>query len=90
MAIPIPLALSLLTMALKKAKATNITDIKQPMVIIMSPTLSGELTNNGIPAPTKNAKTMDSESPKNKLNHIFFRWIGWLNKSSTNSELLYK
>jgi hypothetical protein len=90
MAIPIPLALSLVKIELKNAKAVKIIEIKQPIAIIINPTPFGELIKSGIPAPTKNAKTIDKERPKNKLIHIFFRLIGWLNKSSMNSALLYK
>ena len=90
MAIPIPFALSLVIIELKNAKAVKIIVIKQPLMSIMKPMLSGELINNGIPAPTKNAKIIDSESPRNKLIQIFPRLMGWLNSSSINSALLYK
>ncbi len=71
MAIPIPFALSRVIIELKNAKAVKITVIKQPLTSIITPMLSGELINNGIPAPTKNAKIIDSESPRNKLIQIF-------------------
>jgi hypothetical protein len=90
MAIPIPFALSRVRMELKKAKATNITEIKHPTIIIIMPKLSGALMNNGIPAPIKKAKIIDSDNARNKLNHIFFLFIGWLNNNSINSEELYK
>ena len=90
MEIPIPLALSLVRIELKNAKATNITEIKEPTKIIIIPTLSGALIKRGIPAPIKKAATIDNDNPRNKLNQIFFRFTGWLNKSSINSELLYK
>ena len=59
-----------------KAKATNIMEIKQPLSNIIKPILSGELTNNGIPAPIKNAKTIADDNPKNKLNQIFLLLMG--------------
>ena len=89
-AMPIPFALSLVTIALRKANATKIRDIKQPIRIIIIPILSGEKISKGMPAPTKKASTIDKDKPKNKLSHIFLLFIGWLNKSSINSELLYK
>ena len=90
MAIPIPFDLSLVRIELKKANATKTSEIKQPTVSIINPTESAAYTNNGIPAPIKKAKIIDQDNPRNKLNHIFFRLIGWLNRSSINSELLYK
>ena len=90
MDIPMPFALSLVMIELKKANATKMTEIRQPTRIIIKPTVSGAFTKSGIPAPTKKAKTIDSESPRNKLSHIFFRLMGWLNNNSINSELLYR
>jgi len=75
-AIPIPLALSRVKMALKNAKATNTTEIKHPIIIIIKPTESGELISSGIPAPTKNAKTIEIESPKTNSTIFFsFDWL---------------
>ena len=73
---PIPFALSRVKIELKKAKATKIMEIKQPLSNIIMPTLSGELTNNGIPAPIKKAKTIAVDNPKNKLNQIFLLFMG--------------
>ncbi len=90
MEMPIPLALSRVRIELKNAKATKIKEIKQPTTSIIIPTLSGALTKSGIPAPIKKAATIDNDNPKNKLSQIFLRFMGWLNKSSINSALLYK
>ena len=76
MASPIPFALSRVRIELKKAKATKIIEIKQPLSNIINPMLSGELINNGIPAPIKKAKTIADESPINKLSQIFLLFIG--------------
>ena len=75
-AIPIPFALSRVKIELKKANAVNIVVIKHPLTNIITPMLSGELINNGIPAPTKNASIIEKESPRNKLIHIFLLLIG--------------
>ncbi|CAM3284553.1 hypothetical protein FLLO111716_00915 [Flavobacterium longum] len=90
MAMPIPFALSLVIIELKNAKAVKITVIKQPLISIIMPMLSGALINSGIPAPTKKAKIIEKERPRNKLIQIFPRLMGWLNSSSINSALLYK
>lgn len=76
MAKPIPFALSRVKIELKNANATKMTEIKQPLSNIIKPILSGELTNNGIPAPIKNAKTIAVDNPKNKLNQIFLLLMG--------------
>ena len=76
MAIPIPFALSRVKMELKNARAVKIAVIKQPLMSIITPTLSGELINKGIPAPTKKASIMEKQSPRNKLIQIFFRLMG--------------
>ena len=73
MAIPIPFALSLVSIELKNAKATKTNVIIQPMTSIIIPMLSGALINSGIPAPIKKAKTIANESPKNRLSQIFLR-----------------
>jgi hypothetical protein len=51
-------------------------EIKQPLSNIIKPILSGEFTNNGIPAPIKNAKTIAVDNPKNKLSQIFLLLMG--------------
>ncbi len=76
MEIPIPLALSRVKIELKNANATKIIVIKDPMIIIINPTLSGELSNNGIPAPIKKANTIENDNPRNKLDQIFRRFTG--------------
>lgn len=81
MAIPIPFALSLVSIELKNAKATKTNVIRQPMTSIIMPTLSGALIKSGIPAPIKKAKTIANESPRKRLNQILLRLMGWLNKS---------
>ena len=90
MAIPILFALSLVNIELKNANATRTNLNMQLITSITTPTLSGALSKSEIPAPVKKAKTIDNESPRNRLSQIFLRLMGWLNKSSINSVLLYK
>jgi hypothetical protein len=76
MAIPIPLALSRVRIELKKAKATNIIEIKLPTTIIINPTLSGANISKGMPAPNRKANIIEDDNPQYKLTQIFFRLMG--------------
>ena len=87
--IPIPLALSLDKIEHNIAIEVKITDMNTPIVIIIIALSKLANIRIGIPAPNRKAKTKLVESPKNRLLQIFFLLIGWLTKSSINSELLY-
>ena len=73
---PIPLALSRLETAASIAMATNITDSRQPIIVIINPVDVGSKNNKGMPEPIKKANEREVDKPVNKLSHICFRLRG--------------
>ena len=76
MAIPIPLALSLVVTAANMAIETKITERKQPIMTIKPPVKVGSKNKIGIPQPMKNARHSETDKPENKLSQIFFLFKG--------------
>lgn len=88
MDIPIPFALSLVKMQLKKAIATKMTESNIPAANMMRAVPQSANINNGMPTPIRYAVTKLSDSPMNKAFHIILRFTGWLTNNSINSLLL--
>jgi hypothetical protein len=55
----------------------------------MNPVGVGSKSRMGKPAPIRNEKESEKESPEKILSQMEFRFRGWLTSNSRNSTLLY-